>query len=180
VFGFIGQIVPVKGLVQLLEALSGLVNNAKWELVVAGRDPHPGAPHEKFCHQQVIRLGLSERVKFLGFLNDVQPFYQAIDVAVVPSLTEPLGRIPIEAGSYAKPCIAFAVGGLPETINHGETGWLVPVGDLEQLRVALRDFLDYPSAEVGLAARKYVEKISDPRRYVANLAEIYANLTSSD
>jgi glycosyltransferase involved in cell wall biosynthesis len=125
-------------------------------------------------------LGLSERVKFLGFLTDIRPFYQAIDLAVVPSLIEPLGRIPLEAASYEKPCVAFAAGGLPETIQHGETGWLVPVGDVAQLRETLRNFLDSPSPKMGYAARKWVEKISEPRRYVENLTDIYAYLTSSD
>src|SRR5262249_26239392 len=158
------------------DALAGLGGTDKWGLLVAGCDPHLGAPHETVCHQQVTRLGLSKRVKFLGFLNDVQPFYEAIDLAIVPSLTEPMGRIPLEAASYAKPCIAFAAGGLPETIKHGETGWIVPVGKVERLRDALSNFLAYPSPEIGLAARKYVEKISEPRRYVENLVDIYTDL----
>jgi L-malate glycosyltransferase len=179
VLGFIGQIVPVKGVCQLLEALAGLVQHANWKLLIAGRDPHPGAPHEIVCHQQVRQLGLSERVKFLGFLTDVRPFYQAVDLAVVPSLIEPMGRIPLEAASYAKPCVAFAAGGLPETIQHGKTGWLVPVGDVAQLRETLRNFLDSPSPDMGCTARRWVETISEPRRYAKNLADIYAYLISS-
>jgi glycosyltransferase involved in cell wall biosynthesis len=97
--GFIGQVVPVKGLLELFEALAGLSGVGPWQLAVAGRDPRPGAPHEAVCRERVCRLGLSERVKFLGFQDDVRPFYQAIDVVVVPSLEEPMGRVPLEAAA---------------------------------------------------------------------------------
>jgi glycosyltransferase involved in cell wall biosynthesis len=173
VFGFIGQIVPVKGLLQLLEALAGLAHRPGWRLLVAGRDPHPGAVHEHECQTRVSELGLADRVRFVGFLDDVAPFYQAIDLAVVPSLVEPLGRIPLEAASYARPSVAYAVGGLPETIQHGESGWLVPTGDVPALRQTLVNFLDPSGREMGARARVWVERVSDPRSYANRLVEIY-------
>jgi glycosyltransferase involved in cell wall biosynthesis len=176
VFGFIGQIIPVKGLPELLTALAKLGNVKPWQLIVAGKDPNPGAPHETLCRRRVRELGLERHVKFLGYLEDVSPFYQAIDVAVVPSLEEPLGRVPLEAAASARPAIAFATGGLPETIRHGETGWLIARGDVEGLREALADFLEARDPEMGLAARAWVESISDPGRYAGKLAALYHRL----
>jgi glycosyltransferase involved in cell wall biosynthesis len=175
-FGFIGQIVPVKGLLTLLDSLAGLATDPRWHLAVAGRDPNDGAPHELLCRERVRQLGLESRVTFLGFLNDPAAFYHAIDAAVVPSLEEPLGRVPLEAGAYATPTIAFATGGLPETMVDGKTGWLVPTGDGAALRHRLAKFLDHPDVEVGLEARTWVESVADPHRYVVRLAELYSSL----
>jgi glycosyltransferase involved in cell wall biosynthesis len=173
VFGFVGQIIPAKGLPQLLEALAGLPQVIPWQLVVAGRDPNPGAPHENACRQRVTEMGLDRHVRFLGFLDEMRSFYQAIDVAVVPSLVEPLGRVPLEAAAHARPAIAFATGGLPETIRHGHTGWLVAPGDVQALRATLAAFLDAPGPGEGLAARAWVESVSEPGRYADRLAALY-------
>ena len=95
---------------------------------------------------------------------------------MVPSLEEPLGRIPLEAGSFGKPSIAFSVGGLPETIQHGETGILVEVGNQSALSQALRYILSNPNNSMGLQARKRVEKDFCPSRYVRELHGIYRQL----
>jgi glycosyltransferase involved in cell wall biosynthesis len=175
IFGFIGQVVPVKGLHVLLDALSGLAGRRDWQLLVAGRDPSPGAPHEALCLERARHLGIAERVRFLGFLNDADAFYHAVDLAVVPSLAEPLGRVPLEAAAFARPSLAFAVGGLPDTIRHGETGWLIPP-EAAALREALLAFLDDPHPRTGEAARAWVEQVADPHRYAARLAGLYRRL----
>jgi glycosyltransferase involved in cell wall biosynthesis len=176
VLGFIGQIRPVKGLLELIEALAGLAGDPRWRLLVAGHDPHPGASHEQECRRRAAAAGLGHRVNFLGFLGDVGPFYRAIDLAVVPSLEEPLGRVPLEAAAHARPSLASAVGGLPETIEAGETGWLVPPGDVEALRAALAAFLGCPSREAGRAARRRAEALADPDKYCDNILNLYKEL----
>jgi phosphatidylinositol alpha-1,6-mannosyltransferase len=175
VFGFIGQVIPLKGLQVLLDALAGLAGRMNWQLLVAGRDPTPGAPHEQLCREQTRQLGLDDRVRFLGFLDNPEPFYHAIDLAVVPSLVEPLGRIPLEAAAFARPALAFAVGGLPDTIQHGTTGWLIPP-EPEALRQGLAAFLDAPDPEAGLAARAWVEYAADPNCYAQELRRLYEQL----
>jgi glycosyltransferase involved in cell wall biosynthesis len=177
IFGFIGQVVPVKGLQVLLEVLARLADRPRWQLLVAGRDPNPGAPHEALCREQAQRLGIAHRVRFLGFLNDAEAFFHAIDLAVVPSQAEPLGRVPLEAAAFARPSLAFAVGGLPDTIHHGQTGWLIPP-DPAALYRALLAFLDNPSTETGLNARSWVERVAKPDRYAARLAALYRELVA--
>jgi glycosyltransferase involved in cell wall biosynthesis len=175
-FGFIGQIRSVKGLLELLEALAGLSTARPWHLLVAGRDPTPGAAYEQLCRDRAGRPDLAGRVSFAGFLDDTAPFYRAIDVAVVPSLAEPLGRVPIEAAAFARPSIAFAVGGLPETIRDGRTGWLVPAGDFVEFRNAADRFAGRPDAAAGTAARAWVETVADPMEYAQYLASLYRQL----
>jgi glycosyltransferase involved in cell wall biosynthesis len=109
----------------------------------------------------------------LGFLDDTTQFYRAIDVAVVPSLAEPLGRVPLEAAAHARPSVAFAVGGLPDTIRDGVTGWLVPAEDWPALTAALDGLVSDPVSEVGTAAREWIEQVANPARYARRLAAIY-------
>jgi len=179
VFGFIGQIIPIKGLQILLDALAPLKGISDWELIIAGRDPRPGAPHESVCRQKIIDLGLSERVRFIGYLNDVTTFYSAIDLLVVPSLEEPLGRVPLEAGAFGKASIAFAAGGLPETIEDGKTGILLEIGNEHALSQALIGFLNHPDAMMGAQARKKVEREFNPHFYVKELKKFYSQLINN-
>jgi glycosyltransferase involved in cell wall biosynthesis len=73
--------------------------------------------------------GLSGRFLFLGFRRDVRSLLHGIDIFVLPSLTEGLPNVVLEACACAKPVVATAVGGTPEVVEHGETGYLVPPGD---------------------------------------------------
>jgi glycosyltransferase involved in cell wall biosynthesis len=176
VFGFIGQLIPLKGVTELLDACAGLPPDIPWILLIAGRDPAEGAPYERLCRERAARLGIGDRVKFLGYLQDVGPFYAAVQAVIVPSLEEPLGRVPLEAAAHGKPSIAFAVGGLPETIQHHATGWLVPVNDVTALRATMREFLEHPATVMGQNARRMVEAVGHPDRYVQALANFYRQL----
>jgi glycosyltransferase involved in cell wall biosynthesis len=176
VLGFIGQIRAVKGLLGLLDVLAALPTR-RWRLLVAGRDPEPGANYEKRCRERAEQPDLAGRVQFLGFLEDTASFYQAIDLAIVPSQEEPLGRVPLEAAAWARPSLAFAVGGLPDVVQHGETGWLVPAADWAALAQALVRFLEQPDPEIGEAARAWVEQAANPAQYAQRLAAFYGRLT---
>ena len=176
VLGYIGQLVPVKGVLTLIEALGCIASDQRWHLIIAGADPSPGRPYEAQCRELIHRYGLSDRICFAGFLDDSSLFYGAVDVVIVPSLVEPLGRIPLEAAVHRKPSIASETGGLPETIVNGKTGWLVPPEDSSALARAITNFLDCPRSTQGEAARAWVEKVASPSPYMARLASIYEGL----
>ena len=178
VFGFVGQVVAVKGVLELIEACHGLAGDSRWHLLIAGHDPHSGRPYELACRRRVEELGLTDRITFVGFLNQMGDFYNAIDAGVVPSLQEPLGRIPLEAAAYGRPSIAFATDGLKETIAHGVTGWLVPKGNVPALREALSLAIESPDAlqAAGAEARQRVRAGCDPDRYMVELAHLYQEL----
>lgn len=180
-FGFIGQIVEVKGLMELLRAVAAIVSDERWTLLVAGRDPNPGQPYENACRQWVRDNGLAGRVTFLGFLDDVADFYRAIDVAVVSSLKEPLGLIPLEAAAARKPAIAFASGGLKESIVDGQTGWLLRTGDVEGLCARLKRVVEDPSTleSMGQSAREWVVNYCDPQEHARVLTHLYEDLLAA-
>lgn len=177
VVGFIGQVAPVKGLVGLLHSLAGL-QTRNWVLVVAGNDPQPGEPYLNQCQSLVRSLGLEEQVRFLGFLDNTMDFYHAVDLVAMFSTEEPLGRVPLEAGAYYKPTIAPAVGGLPETIIHQKTGWLVPPGDIQAMTETIAQCIASDMDIAGLAAREWVVSVAEPRHYARTMADLYrASLT---
>lgn len=180
VFGFIGQIRATKGVLGLLDELAKLPRDRPWLALIAGRDNDPGAIYEKQCRERANRADLMDRVRFLGYLDNSTDFYRAIDLAVVPSLEEPMGRIPLEAAAQARPSVAFAVGGLPDVIEDGTTGWLVPPENWTELRNRLirfvNDFSIEERTEIGQAARNRVEQIADPVRYAQWLADLYRDL----
>ncbi len=172
-FGFIGQLREVKGLLDLLDSLAPL-RERSWQLVVAGEDHSPGKQYEASCRDRVQALALETRVRFVGFLEDVAVFYNAIDAAVVPSRAEPLGRVPLEAAAWGRPAVACAVGGLTETIVDGSTGWLVPANDLPSLTAALAATFEPTVVRArGRAARQHVTDEHAPHPYAQQMAQLY-------
>ena len=90
-------------------------------------------------------MGIADRVEFLGYVKSVAPLLAALDVVVVPSLSEASGLIAIEALALGVPVVASRVGGLPEVIVDEETGLLVAPGRRSGDRVArLPDFWTTP------------------------------------
>ena len=84
--------------------------------------------------QQVVDLGLSDRVHFLGFRSDIPQLIGACDVVAHTSTApEPFGRVIIEGMLCGKPVIASNAGGATELVTHRETGWMVDPGNSQQM-----------------------------------------------
>jgi glycosyltransferase involved in cell wall biosynthesis len=102
-------------------------------------------------------LGVRDRVRFLGLQSQVEPFMQAADAFVCPSLwEEAAGLVNIEAQACGLPVLASRVGGIPEYVSDGFSGLLFRAGDAADLAIAVRRLLDDPAycREMGLAARE--------------------------
>jgi glycosyltransferase involved in cell wall biosynthesis len=134
IFGSHGRVLRRKGYVEMVQAARiALDRMAEPErrratFVVVGDTPEDFRPdHVEECRTLAAGLGLGDRFRMLGFRSDVRPLVADFDVAVVPSVyADPLPRAVIESMALAKPVIAFAVGGVVEMLQHGETGELVP------------------------------------------------------
>lgn len=125
--GYIGRLSIEKGVIYLIEALSHL-GDIDYECVIIGEGP---LRHE--LEDNVISKGLKSRVKFLGFQQNVTPFFSEMDVFVLPSLNEVLPITIIEAFAHKVITIASEVGGVPDLIIHGKTGMLFPAKDIDNL-----------------------------------------------
>jgi len=129
--GIVGQIGSWKGHEDLLEALDLLqeTSNAIPPHVchVAGTGDSAFIDHLK---QEARRRGVADCVRWHGYVQDISEIYRVLDVLVVPSRHgEPFGLVAAEAGLWKTPVIASNSGGLPEVIEDGKTGFLVPEGD---------------------------------------------------
>ena len=133
-----GQDVLIDALTQCSEGVHALLVGA----ALYGEDDYANA-----LHQQVERLGLSDRVHFLGFRNNVPELMAACDVITHTSTApEPFGRVVVEAMLSKQPIIAAAGGGVVELINSGENGWLVPPSQPQALAQAIQSCYDHPEA----------------------------------
>lgn len=83
--------------------------------------------------QQIAQLGLQQQVQLLGHRNDVPALYPAFDLLAITSQREGLPNVLLEAMLHGVPAVATTVGGVPEVIEHGRSGWLIPPGGLAEL-----------------------------------------------
>ena len=124
---------------------------------------------------------LDGRVRFLGHRDDVPRLMAAADVVVLPSAYEGLPNVVLEAMRFRKPVVATAAPGTTEVVVDGETGLLVPVGNVMLLARAIRDLVRDPvlASRLGEAGRARVEAHFRADTMVAQFAELYENLARS-
>lgn len=125
--GTVANLFPRKGYEIIIPVLPELVKALPTlhYLIVGGGD----AAYEQRLRRQVWTLGLEAHVHFVGFQANVYPYLAALDVYVHPAQMEGFGIAVLEAMAMGKPVVATEVGGLPEIVLEGETGYLTPPGD---------------------------------------------------
>jgi glycosyltransferase involved in cell wall biosynthesis len=129
VVGFVGWLIPIKGVTYLIKAMAEVVQR------------HPNSLLVLVGKEQVENLGLADNVRFLGWRPDVDEIMGCFDIFVLPSLNEGMGRVLVEAMSAGLPIVASRVGGIPDLVKHGENGLLVPPADAGALERAISDLL---------------------------------------
>ena len=109
-------------------------------------------PLEAMLKAQAEALGVTERVRFLGWRNDPSALYRAADLCIFPSRHEPLGNVVIQAWAHGLPIVAAASQGPRALIREGEDGLLVPVDDPDALAAATRQVLAGPALRARMIA----------------------------
>ncbi len=151
----VGAVTPAKGHVVLVNAMAQIVREHPGATaLIVGAPLHPGdGAYLERLRAEVRRLGLGDRVRFLGFRSDATEIISRSTILVHPSTCEEtFSLVPLEAMAAGVPVIASRVGGIPEVVSDGETGLLVAPGDAHALASAIRDLLDDPARRARMAA----------------------------
>lgn len=136
--GFVGRLVPWKGVEDLLAAwrtIQAVCSEAR--LVIVGEDDKNGEylTYLKRCTEE---WGIAHSVVFLGFRTDIDTIMHDLDVFVLPSHNEPFGIVTVEAMASGCLIVGTDGGGTSEIVQHGETGYLVPVGQPKALAEGIK------------------------------------------
>jgi glycosyltransferase involved in cell wall biosynthesis len=143
VLAFVGALSVEKDVTTAIRALAYLEEGAV--LLLAGDGPEYGRL------ERVAREVAPGRVRFLGPVKEPRDVYAAADLLVLPSLSEGMPAVVIEAGFVGVAAVASTVGAVPEMIDDGRTGFLVPPGDPKRLGIRIAEALPH-AAQVGRRA----------------------------
>ncbi len=170
-----GVLIPLKGVHILLDAFARLAPlHPGSRLWVVGRPEN--RDYAAQLEQQARDLGIAARVTFVGGVPQAElaRTMARARVLAIPSLSEGLGRVVVEAMMVGTPVVGSRVGGIPDLIEHGVNGLLVPPGDARALAGALRRVLEDPDIEaMGHAAKAFADGFFSPEMYVAGYRRLF-------
>jgi glycosyltransferase involved in cell wall biosynthesis len=176
---YLGQTRGLKGHEDLIEAFAILQKvEPRVALVMVGGAWSAAAAYERRV-REYARRKCGDAIVFLGTRGDVHELYPDFDVAVHPSHSENLGGA-AESLLHGIPTVASNVGGLPDLVVNGETGWLVPPRDPSQLAEAIREALNNPEEARMRAERgqKLARQLLDVRQTARQVYDIYREILS--
>jgi glycosyltransferase involved in cell wall biosynthesis len=173
----IGRLSPEKGQDLLIEAASVVLADRQDILLV-----FVGIGSEKeHLEEKAASLGMTERVRFVGYRTDMSRIYNSVDLVVQSSLTEGMPNVILEALLMETPVIATDVGGTSEIVEHGVSGYLIDAGATSQISSAINDFLQREQNHREMARRgsQKVRSEFDSSRRVELLESVYSSVAKS-
>ena len=172
--GVVSRLNKDKGITHFLKAaasLRGAWPDARWLLLGDG-------PDRAALEKEAIELGLANRALFLGFRTDVAEILPELSVSVLPSLSEALSNVVLESMAAERPVVVTRVGGLPEVVEDGVNGLLVPPGDAAALARGIDTLLRDPAraAALGRSGRQRVQRQFSLQRMIDRTQHMYESL----
>ena len=177
--GVVGRLSPVKGWKVFLQAAARVVRSMPDAgfVLVGGEAQLTQADLLKMAR----RLGIADRIRCLGRVEETIPYVEAFDVAVVPSVgSEAICRVALEHMALSRPVIGSRINAIPEAVRHGRTGLLVPPGDVRVLAEAIESLLKDPrkAQAMGRAGRRRVERLFTLDHLARRTEDLYGRLLS--
>jgi len=172
--GCFGRLSKEKGQEFLLRAFNNLhLKLPELHLVFLGE-----GPERRFLESLTHKLGLSKKVFFLGHQKNMRDYYKAIDILALPSLSEGLPNVVLEAMSFCTPIVASRVGAVPDILEDGKTAWLVAPGDEAGLTSRLDEIVGAKDELplIAAAARDSLYPQFCPKKRSLHISTLYYTL----
>ena len=177
VFASVGYLLPEKGHEHLIRAVARVAQqHSQCKLLLAG-----DGPERRHLEMLTVGLGLRDRVRFAGVIEEISEIYTASDAFVFPSLAEPLGTSMLTAMAYGLPSIGVASGGVPEYVEPGVSGLLVKEAAAEDLAQEMVRLLQNAELRhrLGTQARKRIGEKFSADVMVENTIRAYQDVMAS-
>jgi glycosyltransferase involved in cell wall biosynthesis len=152
--GEVARLTPRKRQEDLVAAMPRILDrHPKTRLLLVGGEYEGLGAYADTIRSMIAEHNLREAVSVTGYRDDIVSTIAALDILVLPSIQEPLGRVVIEALLLETPVVATNSGGIPEIVDDGETGILVPERDPEAIATAVSELLDTPERLEAMGKR---------------------------
>jgi glycosyltransferase involved in cell wall biosynthesis len=172
---YAGVLIPRKGIHILIDAFSNLQSrHPESTLSIIGTPQN--SEYTDRLHKQVVQLDLVEKVKFYDNVpqRELSEAFARSRVLVLPSFSEGLGRVLVEAMLCGTPVIGTRVGGISDLIHDGHNGYLIPSDDIPALTEALYKVFDDPQIELmGIRAKEFAATFFSPEKYKQGYQELF-------
>jgi glycosyltransferase involved in cell wall biosynthesis len=171
IVGTVGNLYPVKGHIHLIRAACMIrQHRPNTHVLILGR----GGQRDALL-AEAKTFGIEDHVHLLGYREDTPDWLGMMHVFTLPSLSEGLPLSLLEAMAAGIPTVVSAVGGMPEAVCDGQSGFLVPPGDPEALAKQILFLLNNPAvaASVGNAGRKRAQEVFSLNRMVGEYCGLY-------
>lgn len=157
VYGFVGRITKDKGIDELLSAFLELKDNSQLLLVGDIEEDN------RIDVELLAKSQQNSNIKFHSFVSDIERYYAAIDVLVLPSYREGFGNVVIEAGAVGTPAIVTDIPGPTDAIDRDKTAIVVPAKDSAALAEAMKRIPTMNYITMGQNAAKFVKEMFDSK-----------------
>lgn len=170
VLGYVGRLAPVKGLEVFFSAVKQIQDEHRNITILIVGD---GALRKNL---EAVASELKVKTIFTGWKRDTLPYYSLMDIFVLPSFSEGLANVLLEAMAMKKAVVATEVGGNPDVILNGENGFLVPAGDSKQMASALKRLIKDNNlrARIGTSNRQKIDKCFSWNKTVERIERVYS------
>ncbi len=172
--GIIGRLSPEKNVAGFLEAARLLLPKfRKVKFLIVG-----DGPERQNLEKTAASQNLTGRIQFCGFVNDMEPIYQSLDLLVISSKTEGIPLVVLEAMKHAIPVVSTRVGGIPEIIEDGIDGMIVEPNDPRAIAAAIEILLKDTDRyrEISRNAQAKIASAFNRSNWIGNIEHIYHEL----
>jgi glycosyltransferase involved in cell wall biosynthesis len=181
VVGFVGQLVPRKGVTTAIRAMPLILQQVPDALLaIVGCAPPNEGDYESECRALVRELRLESAVHFAGYRRDVPAWMRTFTVFALPTRAEPFGKVVVEAMAASRPVVVTEVGGIPEIVANAGLGTLVRPDDAATLAQGILRYLTDPvlAKSVGERAAKHVRANFALDGMIARVEDVYRETLS--